>query len=343
MNRTVFIVIASLSAAALAPAQTTPAPAQPPDQFQRAPAPDFAAPDLTNPHRPYSVMVGDEPPPLAVKDWLLGDPVEKFEPGKVYVVHFWAVWCEPCIEQMGRLTALQNRHAQDGLVVLGVTSRGKTNTIEAVRSFVFQESAPIGYTIGWDPSLAMIDSWVNPAGASGFPCLFIIDGEGKIAYIGQWAQFERTLADVLAGGFDREAAAREYIDGVSAGLQAVRVERLIREKDYLAAYTRAAEMVSGQGWNHYPTLANIAWAIVDPKNTPEVQDLNLALRAAERASELTGGADPDTLDTLARVHFARAERARAIEIQKKAVELAIGPKMKQRFAQTLAEYEAAGQ
>src|SRR4051794_18757941 len=69
------------------------------------------------------LSVGDAAPPLAVTKWVAGAPVAKFEPGKVYVVEFWATWCGPCIAAMPHLAGLQADYKDQGLVVLGVTSK----------------------------------------------------------------------------------------------------------------------------------------------------------------------------------------------------------------------------
>ncbi len=43
--------------------------------------------------RADSLGVGDSAPKLEVKSFVKGDPISEFEPGKVYVVEFWATWC----------------------------------------------------------------------------------------------------------------------------------------------------------------------------------------------------------------------------------------------------------
>jgi thiol-disulfide isomerase/thioredoxin len=58
--------------------------------------------------KPAASLTGRDPaPPLKVSKWLKGEEVKRFEPGKVYVVEFWATWCGPCIAFMPHLAELQ--------------------------------------------------------------------------------------------------------------------------------------------------------------------------------------------------------------------------------------------
>ena len=98
-------------------------------------------------------------------------------------------------------------------------------------------------------------------------------------------------------------------------------------------------------------LNALAWFIVEPGGVVPAarMDLDLALRAAVRANDLTGGKDPWILDTLARVQFVRGQLTEALRQQLKAVSAAekeTGPRAKylrRDLAQRLAEYQAAAE
>ena len=62
--------------------------------------------------------VGDPAPKLAVKSFVKGEPIKSLEPGKVYVVEFWATWCGPCRVTIPHLTELQKKHVD--VVFVGV-------------------------------------------------------------------------------------------------------------------------------------------------------------------------------------------------------------------------------
>jgi len=92
-----------------------------------------------------------------------------------------------------------------------------------------------------------------------------------------------------------------------------------------------------------PYLLNaIAWTIVAPDSPldEEQQDFELAMKIAEKADAMTDHADANVLDTLARVHCCAGQIAKAVEIQRRAVELAEDPDMKAQLEERLAEYEA---
>jgi tetratricopeptide (TPR) repeat protein len=89
------------------------------------------------------------------------------------------------------------------------------------------------------------------------------------------------------------------------------------------------------------SMNQLAWLIVDPDGGVAEPNLEIAMKAATRACELTKNEDGAMLDTLARVHFAKGDVARAIDLQKQALAKAPDGPMKTEMKATLEEYEAA--
>src|SRR5262245_6031985 len=93
------------------------------------------------------VEIGMAAPLLKVGQWVKGDPVPAFEPGKVYVVEFWATWCGPCLSAMPHLGALATHYRSQGLVVVAVTTTDdQGNTREAVANYVAGRGKDIAAT-----------------------------------------------------------------------------------------------------------------------------------------------------------------------------------------------------
>ena len=59
-------------------------------------------------------------PPLKVAEWVKGNKVAAFEPGKTYVVEFWATWCGPCLATIPHLTELAHKYKDKGVQFIGV-------------------------------------------------------------------------------------------------------------------------------------------------------------------------------------------------------------------------------
>lgn len=45
--------------------------------------------------------------------------------GKVVVVDFWALWCQPCVEKFPRLAKLQKKYGDRGLVCVSISQQGR--------------------------------------------------------------------------------------------------------------------------------------------------------------------------------------------------------------------------
>jgi cytochrome c biogenesis protein CcmG/thiol:disulfide interchange protein DsbE len=103
---------------------------------------------------------------------LEGNPISSSRyAGKIMVVDFWATWCPPCLFQIPILNAVQAKHADDDVAVIGV----------AVDAEGAEVVAPYAEENGIEYQLVMGDEGLaRKFGAPGFPALAIVSPEGKI-------------------------------------------------------------------------------------------------------------------------------------------------------------------
>lgn len=86
------------------------------------------------------------------------------------------------------------------------------------------------------------------------------------------------------------------------------------------------------------TLDSLAWGILTDDALPH-RDVVLAVRAARRAHELTGGDDAEVLETLARALVTAGDRAEGLDLHRRAIELSDDPSTRLVLREILAEYE----
>ena len=319
--------------------------------------------------RPFALMLGDRAPAIQVAEWIQGTPVTSFEPGKTYVVEFWATWCGPCKIAIPHLNELSKQYAgKVQFIGVSVWEEIDEESPYAVPQFVKKMGDKMTYTVAADlvkPSEAegpMAVNWMKAAGQNGIPAAFIVNGEGRIAWIGNpLGGIDEPLADIVAGKWDLEAAAKKYaldmrMQGVLPGLRED-ITRAKKSKDFAGAIRiidsamakepgletyfgtsryfllldagRTAEAATyGQRLvtqvlaDNAMQLNSLAWTIVEPGGKVKNGDFALAVRAAERAVELLESNDASTMDTLGLALFKAGQVARAIEVQEKAVALA---------------------
>jgi thiol-disulfide isomerase/thioredoxin len=305
---------------------------------------------------------GDLAPALKVTRWLQGNEVRRFEPGKVYVVEFWATWCGPCIAFMPHLAELQAEYKSKGVTVIGFTSRdilGKADHAEdAVAAFVKKHGPKLAYTFAYADDGAAADPWMKAAGRSGIPCTFVVDKAGRVAYIGHPLYLPLVLPKVVAGAEGARAISHEMakveaefgaVSGAlardpKAGLQALKafeakyppladfVPSARAKLSYLPKYGEAGEakryaegLVARAVKRGDRLNLSMAASILRLGDGKENKDrLAVAVKAAEAEVRLAGGADARSLINLASTYSVAGDAARAKEYARKAIEAASG-------------------
>lgn len=157
--------------------------------------------------RAATLNIGDPAPGLQVAHWVKGSPVGGFETGKVYVVEFWATWCGPCKQSIPHLTELAHQF-KDKVTFIGVDVMEKdTNTVV---KFVDGQGEKMDYHVAIDRAEGvMANTWLKAADQNGIPSAFVVDGAGRIAWIGHpMDSLDKTLDQVLSGTWDGALAGK---------------------------------------------------------------------------------------------------------------------------------------
>jgi peroxiredoxin len=91
--------------------------------------------------------------------------------GKLLVLNFWATWCPPCIAELPSLNQFAQQHANEGIVVLGVSV---DRNEQAYRQFLKQN--PLSFETARDPEAAIPADY----GTFKWPETYIINKDGKV-------------------------------------------------------------------------------------------------------------------------------------------------------------------
>ncbi|KGE13338.1 TlpA family protein disulfide reductase [Sphingobacterium deserti] len=163
--------------------------------------------ELKNP----SLNLGDTAPPLYLKEWIRGDPIQKFEKGQVYVLEFWATWCKPCIAAMPYLSHLAARYKGQVTVVAVNVYEDENTSLGQIREFVDDKGEVMSFNIAVDDHNYMTKEWIVAAAEQnyGIPRSFVINAEGRLAWIGHPKDLDTVLQEIVDNSWDIEKA-RSY-------------------------------------------------------------------------------------------------------------------------------------
>ena len=282
------------------------------------------------------LAIGDPAPKLTVDRWMQGAPIPRFERGTVYVLEFWATWCQPCQKSLAQMDALAKRYGGRGVQVIGVAAAEQD---DPAKLKAFLEKRKLSFPIAFRASKDMYETWVRAARGSGLPWVFVVDRDARIAWWGQpfYEAFDGVLDAVLADTWDekREKTMRAgrqtndrrgwqlRQDADEAGNQkdwtrarkdldeliALDPERWwweVVERVRVTAHglnrpaearALAAQAIRGVSKNNPHALTALASMLLQSKDSAG-RDTSLAIEAAERANTLTLGSDADVVDVL---------------------------------------------
>jgi thiol-disulfide isomerase/thioredoxin len=162
------------------------------------------------------LVVGSVAPSLDVEHWVQNGEgkfkkVTKFEPGKVYVVEFWATFCGPCIESMPHLANLQKTYADKGLQVISISNEDLDTVTKFLKKEIADENGAKStvkevtkdYCLTSDPDGSSDRDYMEAARQNGIPCAFIVGKDSKIEWIGHPMEMDDILVSVLDDTWDR--------------------------------------------------------------------------------------------------------------------------------------------
>ena len=302
---------------------------------------------------------GDKAPPLHLAKFVHGESLDGLQEGHVYVIEFWATWCGSCQQTLPYVAELQNQNSDD-VTVIGVTAEDEQTVMDFLDGAMDEKGTwgdVLGFRIALDNQRKTQKAWLETSKDEGLPFAMIVGRTGVIEWKGHPAKMGRPLRAIINGDWDHEVArelmrkeveGQRSIDGhqqaivtaVNAGnyreavgitdrmmkslpdnrkILSLQKQLMLEGKMFRRMNTVLAKLVELH--NEDPTELNaIAWDIAVEPDLPE-RDLDLALKAATLASELTNAKNSSILDTVARVHYERGELLKAIEWQEKAVSL----------------------
>ncbi len=221
-------------------------------------------------------QIGEPAPPLTVREWIKGQPVEVKAGTNLFVVEIFNTWSLASRASITNLNAIQKRFQGQGVVVVGVSDE----PAETIRKFLQHDGATIEYAIAVDDKRKTSLSYMMPVKQSGVPCAFVVGTNGRLLWYGHPLHgLEQALDRIVGGRYNVEQAAKTDLARSQMG-------------QYLALARKGDPRTRMAGWrlvatrtNDVTQLCEVAFEIAtDPKIVK--RDFALAGAALDLAEKL---------------------------------------------------------
>ncbi|MSR04370.1 MAG: redoxin domain-containing protein [Phycisphaerales bacterium] len=327
--------------------------------ISQAPAATQAAPAAPAAPTTLALSIGSKAPIPEISDFVRGEKPTFFEPGKVYVIEFWATWCPPCRQSMPHLTKLAEDMKSKGVVIVGVSDE----KVETVRTFLEKDEwkQKARYTLATDPDRSTHKAYMEASGQGGIPTAFIVK-EGVVQWIGHPMEMDAPLAKIVDGTWDPKTAKQSFEDSVAEEMKAMGrqndMTKAIDSKDWdkavalidaeIAASTGEEAMqskvqkaqillVAGRSEAAYALCAELVkedpalrnFVATSVLHLPDVADrrVDLAITWLTDVTSAAGPVNPQVLAELAYAWSLKGDFTKAADFMRRAIDTAksLGP------------------
>lgn len=313
-----------------------------------------------------ALTIGDVAPDLEGLSWRYGRRPEPGEDG-ITVILFWATWSLEGTAGF-ELVSYLSEFAYDERVSYITITPEPIGRIDAYLERRHEDENDPVVPVTCDPELRTVASHMWAAGEGLLPTVFIIDAQGRLAWLGDPRDgLETVLDQMLHDSWDLDVHRRartlllEARQAQASGdrgafllaiVEMSRLSEVYASQGLLAVSILAREDGRAEAaWKlgrflveRYPRRADVmrslAMFILDHRGLAG-RDLGLALDAARAAVDHTPQADPIMLHTLARAYYANGEYGQAVEWQELALESAKERgdlQLQAKFGRILAQY-----
>lgn len=267
---------------------------------------ELVAPTQTKPKPAEPVkelLIGSVAPPLDIEHWFSTggfDRVTGFEPGKLYVVEFWATWCGPCLASMPHLVELQETYRDIDLQIISVSDEDP----DKVEAFLEREvpgdsdqtfgELTSNYSLTADPDRSVYTDYMKAASQSGIPCAFIVGKAGEIEWIGHPMGMDEPLEQIIADDWDREAFKVQRQKEQELMKVRIQVQRLLQQDKTDEALSLIDSEISTLDREGLPVFLNLRYVVLLSVESPDaveaLQELTETLDQENEAQMLNSAA-----------------------------------------------------
>jgi thiol-disulfide isomerase/thioredoxin len=214
----------------------------------------MASASLVSADEKTMLTIGSKAPSLDIEHWMSDGEgkfkhINDFEPGKVYVVEFWATWCGPCIASMPHISKLQDDYAKRGVTVISVSDEDVDTVKEFLEKETDEEEKTYGeltknYCLTTDPDKSVHEAYMEAANQNGIPTAFIVGKKGLVEWIGHPMSMDEVLEKVVSDKWDRDSFAEEFKEIQELQQIQSSIVRLLRKGDVDGAIEKLDEVLA---------------------------------------------------------------------------------------------------